>query len=763
MNSLIAAIQSGADAIYLGGKEFSARASAANFSREELIKAVRYAHLRGVKIYVTVNTILTDKELSSSLEYIYYLYRIGVDALIVQDLGMVRLIRYNWPNMPLHASTQMTINNLAGAKLLEDTGFSRVVLARETELSEITKIREYTNLEVEFFGHGALCVSYSGQCLMSSMIGGRSGNRGRCAQPCRKSYQLVRDEHLTGDEGYLLSPKDLYTLEDIDQLISSGITTLKLEGRMKRPDYVAAVTDYYRRAIDNQILDYEEAYNTLSQVFNRGFTKGIPLGDRGENFSNTDRPDNRGVIVGKVLNQNRGNTQIDIDIPLSHRDVIEFDTRTKPRTMESPRDLSIGSHNITVPFDVEIGPIRRIIDTTLKDKYSQKSRSNDRTRGLDLSFIAQLGDKPTLIINSGQIKVQVTSDQVVESASKHPMTKEKIIEQLDRLGGSDYHINNVIVDIDEGIFLPVSTINELRRDGISKWEDKFISSYQRSSKAYSFPPISTIYNPKEISISLSFSNKSQIKDVDFSGVDKVYLRFLDKTIYKNLMDKGLEVYYRPPKIQYSEDYLSATKILQNIDHTGIVAENIGHIKGYGVENIIGGMGLNIYNSQAIDKANELGVDKVILSPELTLDQINSLITASIPKEVIAYGFLEVMTMKHCPFSTIKGCTDDSKCSICEYRTGHSLRDQLGVDFKVDRIDKYSYLYNSYPISMASKMEQLLSSGISSVLLDFTIEENPNYIIQSYKDAINGHRTDVDDLLKEKYKDITYGHYYRGID
>ena len=300
-DALKAAVNAGADAVYLAGENFGARAYAQNFSRENLIDAVKFAHLRGVKIHVTANTILADDELENFADYIKFLRKIHVDAILVQDLGAAKIIQEIAPEIPLHASTQMTIHNLEGVNFLAKIGFSRVVLSRELSLAEIEKIAKNSSIETEIFIHGALCICYSGQCLMSSMIGGRSGNRGRCAQPCRLPYKLVDADgknFLENVGEYLLSPKDLNTLEILPQILQTGVDSLKIEGRMKRPEYVATVVKIYRDALDKKSL--QDASYKLQAIFNRDFTTAHLDGNPRRNLISDKRPNNRGVLVGRV-------------------------------------------------------------------------------------------------------------------------------------------------------------------------------------------------------------------------------------------------------------------------------------------------------------------------------------------------------------------------------------------------------------------------------------------------------------------------------
>ena len=315
IESFYAAINAGCDAVYLGGKVFGARAFSNNFTNEQILEVVNYAHLYGVKVYITCNTLIYEDEVESFMEYIEYLHKISVDAVIIQDIGMMDLIRKTFPNLEIHASTQMHIHNLEGAKLLSSLGIKRVVLARETSIEEIKKIKESTNIDLEIFVSGALCMSYSGQCLMSSLIGNRSGNRGSCSQSCRMKYDLYNDETKLSSDSYLLSTKDLNTLEYIGELIDLGIHSIKLEGRMKSEYYVYQAVKLYRSAINSYIenkkvnIDCKEV-EKLQTIFNRNFTKGFLFNESNDNFLNSFRPNHMGIKIGDVIDYKNNLVQL---------------------------------------------------------------------------------------------------------------------------------------------------------------------------------------------------------------------------------------------------------------------------------------------------------------------------------------------------------------------------------------------------------------------------------------------------------------------
>ena len=329
MECLKAAIEGGCDAVYLGGLHFGARAYSPNFSDEEIIEAINYAHLYGVKIYVTVNTMITEELVKPFIKYIDFLHKNNVDAIIIQDIGMIDYLRKTYPNLEIHVSTQAHIHNLEGVKFIESLGLKRVVLARETNIELIKKIKEQTNIELEVFVHGALCISYSGECLMSSLIGGRSGNKGTCAQSCRMKYAFTHEGKKINKDDYLLSTKDLNTLNNIDKLIDIGVDSLKIEGRMKSKEYVYLVTKLYRKAIDsyinnNKIEIKEEDIINLKKIFNRNYTKGFLFNEDNNNFVNQFRPNHIGVEIGRVISSKNGFVKIRLTDNISLKDGIRI-------------------------------------------------------------------------------------------------------------------------------------------------------------------------------------------------------------------------------------------------------------------------------------------------------------------------------------------------------------------------------------------------------------------------------------------------------
>ena len=495
--SLKAAVQNGADAVYLGGKSFGARASANNFDREELKAAVEYAHIRGVQVFVTTNTLRKENEIAEFLEYAKFLYDIDVDAIILQDIGMARLIKRELPDFELHASTQMVAHSLEDVKYLESVGFDRVVLAREVTVEEIKYICDNCKADIEVFVHGALCVCYSGQCLMSSMIGNRSGNRGRCAQPCRQRYELIdvyTGEVVNSNGDYLLSPKDLNSIEEIDKVIDAGVHSLKIEGRMKRPEYVATVIDGYRKTIDeylatNKMNVSDETINDLYTIFNRKFTKGLLLGDVGADMMNSQLPNNQGLYVGTVVDYNKKAKRLKIKLAntLKKGDGINLGGGTIGRIIKNGNIETIGYKGETIELDF-VGEARKgqivfkTSDSELMDRV-QATFTQDKElvkNIIDAKVTIKLGQKPILtLMDKKNNEATIEGDKIVEEAMKVALSKEKVDTQLRKLGNTPYELDSLEIELDDNVSLPISLLNQMRRDCIELLNKERVSIKNR--------------------------------------------------------------------------------------------------------------------------------------------------------------------------------------------------------------------------------------------------------------------------------------------
>lgn len=792
MESLFAAVQNGAHAVYLGGKLFSARQYAANFDKEELKKAVEYAHLRDVKVYVTVNILIDEEELEETLEFIKYLYDINVDGLIVQDLGLAYLVRNIFPDFDLHASTQMTINNLPGAIFLSNFGFKRVVLARETPLEEIEKIHRGTDIQLEGFIHGALCVCYSGQCLMSSLLGGRSGNRGKCAQPCRMPYSIIDYEkgQLVFDEWkdkYLISPKDLNTLEYIDKIIASGISSLKIEGRMKRPEYVATVVKNYRQALDKGIQSLtEKNKEDVLQIFNRGFTQGIMLNAFGRDFISYHRPDNRGVAIGSIERLDNNNIYIRLYKDLYKGDGIEIETASgKAKGMVVDFSASEGEviklNKFAETFrgaTVYRTSKRKLIEAAIKSYEEENIRYP-----IDMEITISIGAPATLTVKFNDKTIKVVSDYIVEKAKKVALSEERVKEQLLKLKDTTYYANRIAVNIEEDTFIPIREINRLRREAIEKLNEYRLGLYNREpvshrelnaslKKYFHLPKKEKTYENR---LSVKVSRKEQLDQLDLSKLDRIYIGFDDalKEAILAAKNKGKEVYISTDRILYSKDLdILKAKIEQVKDIIdGVAVSNLGtlqFIKDNFNLNIHGDFGLNVFNSFTVEALKENRIKSITLSPELNIKQIRKIVEkGQLEYETLGYGYLPLMIMEHCPMALVKNCKDASKCESCNLQAGYGLKDRKGVNFYMERRNRLTTIYNSVPLFILDSLDKIYNLGVDTIRLDFTFEKDNILEIQNIYYAFAKGLISKAEVLEysKKYRDkkpVTKGHYFRGV-
>ena len=787
MEALGAAVMNGADAVYLGGKLFNARQYASNFSNEELIEAVSYAHLREVRVYVTVNILLDDTEVGEALDYTRFLHEIGVDAVIVQDIGFAAIVREILPGLELHASTQMAINNLQGAKHLEKLGFKRAVLAREVDAEEIKYIAQNSKLELEVFVHGALCYSYSGQCLMSSLIGGRSGNRGTCAQPCRMAYTIVDEKNSklsNWDKSHFLSTRDLNTLEQVENLISLGIKSFKIEGRMKRAEYVATVTGLYRKAIDSgSIAITADDNEDIIQIFNREFTKGMTFGDFGKSFVSIERPDNRGLRIGTVEESGRKGTSILFYKRVAKGDGLEWiSVGGETDGLKSPREIEAGERLLLQRvFDAKSGSIvNRTSSTELFEKEKRTYENVDKKNPVQFLVTIKIESEPILNAECMGIKVEVVGENKVQNALNAALTKAKVEEQLSKLGDTIFFMDHIEINLDDNAFLPAKDLNELRRRAVVELEARLL---KRWCKSDSEVPDFVIKKSKALSLikssipatklSIKVSTQDQLDQLDLGKVHRIYLGFytsLEENLIK-LKKFVPEVYLWTDKILYERDFKRLGALIENnyswID--GISASNLGTVEyftGYG-KKIHGDIGLNAFNSYSCSYLEKLGIESITLSPELNLRQMGSL-TRKLggKKEAVVYGFLPSMIARNCPMAIVKGCKDDKSCKNCRYAHGFKLEDRLGKLFPMERGDGFSTIYNSVPIMVPDSIKAIEEKGISMLRLDFTIEDKVHEIQRIYYDFLTNliDRDTVEQFMNDykKNNEITNGHFFRGV-
>ena len=793
-DSLKAAVQNGANAVYLGGKDFSARASANNFDREELKEAVKYAHIRDVRVFVTTNTLIKQNELEDFVEYAKFLYDIDVDAIIMQDIGAAMLIHELLPDFELHASTQMVAHSLEDVQYLESIGFKRVVLARELTVEEIKYICDNTNVDIEIFVHGALCVCYSGGCLMSSMIGNRSGNRGRCAQPCRQKYTMIdistgEEIHNNGD--YLLSTKDLNTIEEIDKIIDTGVLSLKIEGRMKKPEYVATVIKSYRDAIDEyettkKVNISDETMEDLYTIFNRKFTKGLILGEVGDEVMNSNVPNNQGLYVGKVVDYNKKAKRLKIKLEgtLKKGDGINLGGGTIGRIIKGKDITQIGYKGETIELDF-IGEAKKnqlvfkTSDTDLIDR-AQKTYTQDKEFAkslIDAEISIKLDSYPELrLIDKNENIVTVQGDKLVEKALKVALSEEKIEIQIKKLGNTPYEIDQLKINLDEVVSMPISLINQMRREAIELLDNARISvkgrMYKDNDIKYS-PKIYSRNADNKSKIRVKVNNIEALKSILNLDIDMIY--YEDVSTIEQAMTmanaNNKKLIYSAPRIVRNREYKRLEKSEEYCkDHVQISA--LGQVKYYkeNSESVKFDVDyyLNPFNSETINHYKKEGAETVCISQELNLHEIKETTQyTDLEIETVAYGYIPMMLSEYCPMGVVaRSCKKDKRCANCK-ESKYVLRDFKGEEYRVSQdIFCRSTIYNSSANCLINNLDELSEAGINIFRLDFTHEtpELIEKITESFIDVIeNDFVADAKSLEVFEDMDTTLGHLYKGVE
>jgi len=801
---LKAAVQNGADSVYFGASNFNARASATNFDLSNLKEAISYAKLRGVNTHLTLNTLIKDNEFEDAVLLAKKAYEFGIDAIIVQDLGLAKYLIKNFPNLPIHASTQMTIHNLEGVLEAQKLGFKRAVLSRELSLEEIEYICNNSNIEIETFIHGALCISYSGQCLFSSMVGGRSGNRGKCAQPCRLPYELIckeTNEPKGTDEPkgnvpngspkcYLLSTRDLCGLSYLPQLIKAGVMCFKIEGRMKTPEYVATVTRIYRKYIDLALSDkpYEidkKDLEDLAQVFNRGnFSTGHLDNTPNKALVYPEKQNHMGIYIGNISNlkPNKGHVFVNLTDTLSLGDTIQFEKETTKYTVS---ELMIKNKNIlsaSAKQFVEIGRMKgnlhigdkiyrvnsKELSTFAKSSYQEEYKKVL----LDAHIILKKNETITLTVSTCKtvninplfkdITVSFSSDEVPVEAKSKPIDEERIISQLNKTNDTIFTFNNIKVELEDNLFLPsIKVLNELRRNALN--EIFFIAQGKILRSSPTLVDISNTKqtknnnSKKEIAILLNVldenENYSNLKNIDRIYIPLKY--FLIKK-YENILNSicsNFNTYIYLPTIIKS----NYKNLLNNVIENSIDSFNI---KGFVVSNLangifieemkekydnrfefIGNYTLNVYNHQTEKELKKLGIKRLTLSPELNVETIENITNnKSCEQELIVYGRTPLMTTNYCLLGKTNKCYP-SCGAYCTDNKKYYLKDRLGFTFRVIP-DNIQTVSTIYN----SKITSIDGSNfnISSYRIDI-LEENVEQINSIIDTILSGNRLEGKDF------------------
>ncbi len=779
MEALKAAIKSGCDAVYLGGAKYGARANAKNFCREELLAAIDYVHLNNKKIYLTANTLIKNSEMQDFLEEISWAYQEGVDAVILQDIGAFMQIKKNFPKLPVHASTQMTIHSLEGALFLEQNGFERVVLSRELSLEEISYITSKLKIEVESFVHGALCYCYSGQCLFSSMLGERSGNRGSCAQPCRLMYSFNKAK------GHLLSPKDINTLSILPDIIRAGVTSLKLEGRMKNAHYVALITSIYRKYIDLYLQGEEynlssRDLNNISQIYNRGgFTKGYYTSKNGIEMMSIENPKHQGILIGSIHSNNNSNQSIlKLSQDIKQGDCIEIRNNSNNISIIAKEDIS--DMQTLYTDNKKFPPKSQIYKLTSVDLLNSINEALLPENKIKIKFkLKAFLDKPLeLQTTYDDYSFSIFSDNVEQSKTA-PITREKLEIQLSKTGDELVEIETLDIDMDDNIFIAIKSINEIRRRAIAAVISRLTQEYKREAvniSSFNIPiPSKQNSNKNDIKLHVRINSIKQYSLLKPYKIDYIYLdsNFLDIASIQEICSnkyKNSKIVITLPRITRKstiEMYKNIIPRYLECKPDGFLA---GSVDGYYflkeqlMENSCKGIeifldySLNIMNNSAIQFWQECGINGCVISTELNSKELEHINANNL--QAYIYGHLPVMVTAQCLHKqTFGSCSSSNEFEKLNDRKGYQLKVARNCDQCINTI------YNPLPTLLIDKIPQLFRMGFTNYRVEFTDEEDK--LINKVLAEISKLR-DTDFSSKDKYKselpikDYTRGHWQRGV-
>lgn len=779
--SFHAAIVAGADAVYAGGPKFGARAFAENFTKAQLLNAIDYAHLHQRKFYLTVNTLLKDYEIEQLPEYLEPLYQRGLDAVIVQDMGVLNVVRQYFPDMDIHASTQMTVTGVNGAQFLKENGAVRVVPAREISLEEVRNIKSVTGMEMECFVHGALCYCYSGQCLLSSLIGGRSGNRGQCAQPCRLPYTV------DGEKGYLLSLKDICTLDIIPDLIEAGIDSFKIEGRMKRPEYVAGVTSIYRKYVDLYLKNPQKPYlvddkdkEMLMDLFNRGgFHTGYYKQKNGRNMITIQKPNHIGVKVGDVLSQKGREVQMRALTDIAAGDLIEFKNEAQRYTtgksckqgevitILAPKGMRLPAGEVL--YRVQSPKLLNDLKTT----YSE-GKVIEKLYGY---ISMEAGKAAKLVVCKDEYSVEVESEQQVEAASSRPLDEERIKKQLRKTGNTEFAFDMLDVELHGEVFLPMQQLNEMRRKALEELEKKIQDSFHRKTAEKKvlqeeiLDTASVKFSKKENKLSVLVETQEQLEAVleNDNSVACIYVDSnldttgLDAELWNGISDrihkKNIEVFLAMPRIfrnQTIEIFEQAYDSILTRYFDGMLIRSMEEYQFLKSKNYSGNIRLdyNLYIMNRFAKQfwKKQGITYGTIPVELNKSEIVNL--DSKQDEMIVYGYIPAMVTAQCVTSTVHGCKKDCKITM--------LKDRYQNEFPVKNQcrDCYNVIYNTAPLYLIDLKEDLEELNAERYRIQFSIENRDE--VKQILNQCNSMFSDEKGELFSQKDSITRGHFRRGV-
>lgn len=805
MECLHAAVKAGADAVYLGAGHFNARRGADNFSLENLAEACDYAHLRGVKIYLTLNTVVLPSELPDALELARQAYRCGVDAFIVQDIGISIELSRIMPDVEVHVSTQMNIHDEDGLRAAAALGATRVTLARELSLAEIARLHELAEelgIELESFAHGALCVCYSGQCFMSSLVGGRSANRGRCAQACRLPYELhnrALRKTLDAPGEHLLSPKDLCTANLIPELLHAGVASLKIEGRMKSPEYVQAVVGVYRAVIDRveaaidrdgidsvvasdapELRASEEEMNVLSEAFSRGFTTAYLKGKRGNEIMSYGRPNNRGVFVGRVAKVREGLVFIDPETELHVGDLIEFWTNRGHFVHTIGEFKTDRAGRVFFPVERAVGKGDRVFRVRNAEAAFV---DDDKLPSVAVCARAELRiGQPALLtftVAAGDASVTVEGPEV-EAARTKAITEEEVREHIDRMGTTPFYLSSLEIDLDEGVGMGFSMLHKLRARAAEELQETILAHYHarklERTPSRAFAPV---VRKGWCKVAALATNPACARAAKRAGADLIYVpaanyRRGEAAIAGQLSDTAEQAGYPKQCIpvlptvsqMFDEEKRNGFDIWKRVKaDKPVMVENLGqllHATEMGAAPEVGPH-IPVTNKLDLQAMADLGAQRVWLSPELSLVQIEELgDMAPMPLGLTIMGQTELMVTEHCLLMSQGPC--NQKCTECARRKSpHYLKDRKGYEMPViTDCTGRSHLYNAVQMDVAHLMPEIIGAGVSTVLVDTTLM-NVKETTEKVARAVRARDIAQKDGNKvAKAEGATSGHLFRGV-
>ena len=805
MECLHAAVKAGADAVYLGAGHFNARRGADNFSLENLAEACDYAHLRGVKIYLTLNTVVLPSELPDALELARQAYRCGVDAFIVQDIGISIELSRIMPDVEVHVSTQMNIHDEDGLRAAAALGATRVTLARELSLAEIARLHELAEelgVELESFAHGALCICYSGQCFMSSLVGGRSANRGRCAQACRLPYELhnrALRKTLDAPGEHLLSPKDLCTANLIPELLHAGVASLKIEGRMKSPEYVQAVVGVYRAvinrveaAIDRDGIDSvvasdapelrasEEEMNVLSEAFSRGFTTAYLKGKRGNEIMSYGRPNNRGVFVGRVAKVREGLVFIDPETELHVGDLIEFWTNRGHFVHTIGEFKTDRAGRVFFPVERAVGKGDRVFRVRNAEAAFV---DDDKLPSVAVCARAELRiGQPALLtftVAAGDASVTVEGPEV-EAARTKAITEKEVREHIDRMGTTPFYLSSLEIDLDEGVGMGFSMLHKLRARAAEELQEAILAHYHarklERTPSRAFAPV---VRKGWCKVAALATNPACARAAKRAGADLIYVpaanyRRGEAVIAGQLSDTAEQAGYPKQCIpvlptvsqMFDEEKRNGFDTWKRVKaDKPVMVENLGqllHATEMGAAPEVGPH-IPVTNKLDLQAMADLGAQRVWLSPELSLVQIEELgDMAPMPLGLTIMGQTELMVTEHCLLMSQGPC--NQKCAECARRKSpHYLKDRKGYEMPViTDCTGRSHLYNAVQMDVAHLMPEIIGAGVSTVLVDTTlmnVKETTEKVVRAVR-ARDIAQKDGNKVAKAE--GATSGHLFRGV-